>query len=439
MSRLEISGELWYDKRRMKYSKLIGKTNKMKPADADSANARLLVQAGYVNQLAAGIYTYLPLGLRVLNKVKNIVREEMNAIDGQEVLMPSLVPKSEWERTGRWDEDVAYKVEGHGGKEYNLGWSHEEVVTPLVKKYVKSYKDFPVAVYQIQNKFRNEARAKSGLLRGREFLMKDLYSFHLNEEDFFDYYEKSKQAYLNVFSRCGLDAKIVEAGGGSFTDLVTHEFQVPTPYGEDTVFACRSCDYAKNKELIEHKEGDQCPGCKDGKIEVLKTIEVGNIFPLKTKYTDATKFDVAGEDGKPIRIIMGCYGIGISRLVGSVAEIHNDKNGIVWPKSVAPFDVEIVTVQSKDETLMGRINDAAEGLQSDLEAGGVEVLWDDREGVSPGEKFADADMIGIPLRIVISEKTLKEDSVEWKERTSDEAKLIKLGKIKEAIENYVQE
>ncbi len=410
----------------------------MKPTDANSANARLLLQGGFINQLAAGIYTYLPLGLRVLERVKDIVRDEMDAIDGQEILMPALIPKSEWERTGRWEEEVAFKTEGYGKKDYALGWSHEEVVTPLVKTYVKSYKDFPVSMYQIQTKFRNEARAKSGLLRGREFVMKDMYSFHLNEADFEDYYEKSKEAYLNVFDRCGLDARIVEAGGGSFTDLVTHEFQVATPYGEDIVFGCDSCDYAKNKELVEHENGDKCPSCGKGKIEAIKSIEVGNIFPLETKYTDATNFDVAGEDGKPIRLIMGCYGIGISRLVGSITEVHHDEKGIVWPKTVAPFDIEIVTLSSKDETVQGRIEEVASALHDDLEEEGVEVLWDERD-TSAGAKFADADLIGIPLRLVVSEKTLAEDSVEWKYRSSDETRLVKLNDLESEIETYLNE
>ncbi|MBU0531329.1 MAG: aminoacyl--tRNA ligase-related protein [Candidatus Uhrbacteria bacterium] len=435
---LEISGWLWYDKLRMKYSKLIGKTNKMKPADADSANARLLIQAGFVNQLAAGIYTYLPLGLRVLNKVKQIVREEMEAIDGQEILMPALTPKDNWLKTGRWDEiDVLFKLEGAGGKEYALGSTHEEIVTPLVQQYVKSYKDLPVAVFQIQDKFRNEPRAKSGLLRGREFSMKDLYSFHLDEADFEDYYEKSKQAYLNIFNRCGLDAKIVAASGGEFSKF-SHEFQVFTESGEDIVFHC-DCGWAENKEIAKVKEGDQCPECGKGKVAVDKAIEVGNIFPLKTKFTDAFKFKVTGPDGKKVDVIMGCYGIGPSRVMGSIVEVHNDENGIIWPKSVAPFAVEIVTVKAKDDTVMNRIQDAAEALHHDLEAEGIEVLWDDRDDVSPGEKFADADMIGIPLRLVISEKTLKEDSVEWKERASDETQLIKLEKIKEAIESFISE
>lgn len=409
----------------------------MKPADADSANARLLLQAGFVNQLAAGIYSYLPLGLRVLNKVKQIVREEMNAIDGQEILMPALTPKENWDKTGRWDEiDVLYKLEGAGGKEFALGSTHEEIVTPLVQQYVKSYKDLPVAVYQIQDKFRNEPRAKSGLLRGREFSMKDLYSFHIDQSDFEEYYEKSKTAYLNIFNRSGLDAKVVAASGGEFSKH-SHEFQVFTESGEDIVFHC-DCGWAENKEIAKVGEGEPCPNCENP-VKMDKAIEVGNIFPLKTKFTDAFKFSVTGSDGKSVPVLMGCYGIGPSRVMGSIVEVHHDERGIIWPKSVAPYLIEIVTLNTKDETVANRIKDVAESLHNDLEDAGVEVLWDDRPEASAGEKFADADMIGIPLRIVVSEKTLAEDSVEWKERASEEMQLVKLNDLNQSIQSFVSE
>ncbi len=407
----------------MRYSKLFGKTNKNAPHDADSFNARFLTQAGFVNQLTAGVYSYLPLGLRVLTKIQNIVRGEMDALGANEIQMPTLHPKDLYIKTDRWDKiDVLFKLEGHGKKEYALGSTHEEVVTPLVKEYVKSYKDLPVAVYQIHDKFRNEARAKSGLLRGREFSMKDLYSFHLDEEDFNSFYEKSKESYLNVFSRCGLDAKIVEADGGVFSKY-SHEFQVATEFGEDLIFIC-DCGFAQNKEIAEVKEGDNCPACKTGKIRAEKAIEVGNIFPLKTKFTDAFDFKVQGPDGKQIEVLMGCYGIGPSRVMGSIVEVHHDDNGIIWPKEVAPFDVTLISLSSKDEAVQEQISATVSDMIESLEEKGIEVLWDDRESTSVGAKFADADLIGIPLRIVISEKTLKEDSIEWKERSESEAKLV---------------
>ena len=413
----------------MKYSKLFGKTNKNAPHDADSPNARFLTQAGFVNQLTAGVYSYLPLGLRVLTKIQNIVREEMDTLGANEIQMPTLHPKALYEKTGRWDEiDILFKLEGHGKKEYALGATHEEVVTPLVKEYVKSYKDLPLSVYQIHDKFRNESRAKSGLLRGREFSMKDLYSFHLDEEDFNNFYEKSKEAYLNVFSRCGL--------GGVFSKY-SHEFQVATEFGEDIIFVC-NCGFAQNKEIAEVKEGDDCPACKKGKVQTEKAIEVGNIFPLKSKFTESFDFKVQGPDGKQIDILMGCYGIGPSRVMGSIVEVHHDDNGIIWPKEVAPFDVHLVSLVSKDEAVQERINAAATGLVEDLEKEGIEVLWDDREGVSAGAKFADADLIGIPLRIVVSEKTLKEDSVEWKERSEKDANLVSTEDALEKIKEFVK-
>ncbi len=421
----------------MKYSKLFGKTSKDTPHDADSANARLLTQAGFINQLMAGVYTYLPLGLRVLNKVQNIVREEMNALGASEIYMPTLHPKSLYDTTDRWDKiDVLFKLEGSGKKDYALGSTHEEVVTPLVKQYVKSYKDLPLSVYQVQDKFRNEPRAKSGLLRGREFSMKDLYSFHLTEEDFNDFYERSKQAYLNVYSRCGLDAMIVEADGGVFSKF-SHEFQVATESGEDLIFTCE-CGYAQNKEIAEVKDGDDCPSCKKGKIKSEKTIEVGNIFPLKTRFTDAFGFKVQGPEGKPIEVLMGCYGIGPSRVMGSIVEVHHDENGMMWPKSVAPFHVHLITLSSKDEAMQERIQQSAQDLEQDLEVHGIEVLWDDRAGVSPGAKFADADLIGIPLRIVISQKTLAEDSIEWKERHESEARLVNLSRAQKDIQDWIE-
>ncbi len=424
---------------RMRYSTSFAKTNKNTPSDGDSANARFLVQAGFINQLMAGVYTYLPLGLRVLDRVKKIVREEMQAIGGQEILMPALTPKEIWETTGRWDGiDVLFKLEGAGGKEYALGSTHEEVVTPLVQQYVKSYKDLPVAVYQIQDKFRNEPRAKSGLLRGREFSMKDLYSFHLTEEDMWAYYEKSKQAYLNVFHRCGIDAIITEASGGVFSKY-SHEFQTPTESGEDVIYVCDKCQYAQNREISEYKDGDACSKCDGGVMRETKTIEVGNIFPLMEKFSEPFGFTVAGEDGKPVPVIMGCYGIGPSRVMGTVVEIHHDERGMCWPKSIAPFLVHLVSLGSKDDEKREEILEKASGLYEELQKAGVEVLWDDRAEVTAGEKFADADLIGIPLRLVMSEKTLAEGSVEWKRREEKEAHLVSLQDIIEQVEVFVKE
>jgi prolyl-tRNA synthetase len=417
----------------MKQSRLFAKTTKEAPADAESANARLLTQAGYVHQLSAGIYSYLPLGLRVLDKIKNIVREEMNALGAQEVSLPMLTPKQVWVDTGRWDTvDVLYKLEGHG-KEYALAATAEDVITPLVKHYANSYKDFPVLLYQLNDKFRNEARAKSGLLRGREFSMKDLYSFHLTQEGFMEFYEKSKEAYLKVYKRCGLDAMVVKASGGEFTEKYSHEFQVPTEAGEDYVYVNKETKEALNKEVVPEEDLENTD-----KYDIIKTIEVGNIFPLETRFSDAIDFTVLNEAGEKNQIVMGSYGIGPSRVMGSIVEVHNDDRGILWPKSVAPFHVHVITLASKDDTIQERINTVADELHTDLEKEGIEVLWDDRDA-RPGEKFADSDLIGIPLRLVVSEKSLMNDEVEWKERASENVKMFKLGAIKGAVSDWMKE
>ena len=416
----------------MKYSQLFGKTTKQAPHDADSPNARLLTQGGFIHQLMAGAYTYLPLGLRVLHKVQKIVREEMDAIGGQEVSIPMLTPKHVWEDMGRWGIDVLYKLEGAGGKELALAATAEDMITPVVKQYAQSYKDFPVLLYQMNNKFRNEPRAKSGILRGREFNMKDLYSFHLTQEGFEEFYERSKQAYLNVYNRCGLDAMVVKASGGDFTKKYSHEFQVKTESGEDKIYIDKATGEALNREVVPEEDWENTD-----KYEVHKAIEVGNIFPLETRFSDAIDFKVQDENGDMRQVIMGSYGIGPSRVVGSIVEVHHDDKGIIWPKSVAPFHVYLASLSSKDEAIQARIDEVTSGLYEDLQAAGVEVLWDERN-VRPGNKFADADLIGLPLRLVISEKTLAENSIEWKERHESEAKLVAIDEILEATKTWLE-
>lgn len=409
----------------MRYSHLFGKTSKSAPHDADSANAQLLSRAGFVHQVMAGVYAWLPLGLRTLRKVEGIVREELDAIGAQELLLPALQPKEAWETTGRWDTvDVLMKIASQTGKEYALGPTHEEVVTPLVGAAVQSYKDLPVAVYQIQTKFRDELRAKSGVLRGREFGMKDLYSFHRSPEDFAAYYPTALAAYGRIFSRCGVDARVTEASGGSFTQQVSHEFQVLTEAGEDRLLVCTTCAYAVNAEIAaDRKAGDACPKGCGGSLAELKGIEVGNTFDLGTKFTDA--FDVAftDEDGTRKRVVMGCYGIGTTRLVGAIVEACHDDRGIRWPKAVAPYAVHLVSLAGKDARA---VMEASEKLVGALEAAGVEVLWDDRADVGAGAKFADADLVGCPLRLVVSEKTLADKEVEWKPRDAEDAMRVPL-------------
>lgn len=411
----------------MRYSNIFGKTTKSAQADADSANAKLLTQGGFVDQEMAGVYTWLPLGLNVLRKVEQIVREEMNALGALEVFMPSLQPKEYWEKTNRWEGvDVLFKLKSQTEKDYALGCTHEEVVTPLVQKFIHSYKEIPLAVYQINTKFRDELRAKSGVLRGREFRMKDMYSFHISQEDLNNFYQRTLEAYVKVFARCGLDVKVVQASGGVFTSNISHEFQALTPAGEDVLIACEKCSFGQNAEIATVKEGEDCPKC-GGKMIKTKGIEVGNIFDLGTKYTDAFEFDVDGQSGKTQRVLMGCYGIGTSRLVGAVVETFHDEKGIIWPKSVAPYGVHLVSLGADEN-----VNQEAEKLYTQLVEKGVEVLWDDRDA-SAGAKLADADLIGIPTRLVVSKKTLAEDSVELKKRNETEAKMVKMGELIEKI------
>ncbi|MBI2003386.1 MAG: hypothetical protein HYS78_00150 [Parcubacteria group bacterium] len=410
----------------MRLSQLFTKTLRESPKDEESINAKLLARGGFVAKNSAGVYTFLPLGWRVIEKIINIIREEMDAIAGQGIFMPAMVEKKYWSATGRWDVDIGYEVRGKKDKEPNfvLGWSHEDVLASMAARFINSYKDLPKAVYQIQTKFRNEPRAKSGLLRGREFLMKDLYSFHESEKDLFRYYDTVKEAYFKIFERCGLKAIYTLAGGGPFTISNTHEFQILADVGEDTIFVCEKCEYAENQEISELKNGAKCPECGGG-IEEKKSIEVGNIFPLGTKYSEAFGLKYLAKDGGQKHAVMGSYGIGISRLMGTIVEIHNDGIGILWPENAAPFKIHLIVLDHR--------NQEADKVYEELRKAKVEVLYDDRIDQSPGEKFADADLIGCPVRMVVSEKTLKKDSVEMKKRGESKTVLIKAEKLKEYV------
>jgi prolyl-tRNA synthetase len=406
----------------MRYSTLFAKTLRQPPKDADTINHQLLTQAGYVDQLMAGVYSYLPLGLRVLRNIEQIVREEMNRIGGQEVLMGTLHPKEIWEKTGGWDGiDVLFKIKSRTEKEYALGQSAEEVVTPLVMKYVNSYKDLPKKVYQIHWKYRDELRAKSGILRGREFLMKDMYSFHENQEDFDTFYAEVKEAYLTAFRRMGLVAKVTEASGGSFTEKISYEFMVITDAGEDDILFCPVCDFCVNLEIAKVAEKDECPRCKKGKLEQARASEAGNVFDLGQKYGKSFELGFIARDGRKQYPIMGCFGIGITRIMGILVETHHDEKGIIWPDNsshdtVAPFVVHLVG-------LSGR----AEEVYKHLVAAGIEILFDDRDNASAGEKFTDADLIGIPVRLIVSQKT--GEQIEWKKRSEDKTELISLEEV----------
>jgi prolyl-tRNA synthetase len=402
----------------MRYSKLFGKTSRDFPKDEVSTNAKFLLKAGFIDKLMAGSYTLLPLGFRVLKKIEGIIREELNATGAQELLMPLMHPKSIWNETQRWDsaKEVMYQFE-KDGKEYALSFTHEEIVMDLIRKKAKGPKDFPIKVYHFSTKFRDEPRAKSGILRGREFLMNDLYSAHTSKEDMLLYYEKVKEAYFKIFERIGLKVRLVEAAGGVFTKENTHEFQVFAEEGEDTIFYCDNCAFAQNKEIANVKEGDTCPSCKKEKIKVTKSIEVGNIFPLGTSY--AEKMNVSVE-GSPVWL--ASYGIGPTRVIGTIVETSHDDKGIIWPKSVAPYNAHLIYIGESTDT-----KKKAEEFYEALEKKGVEVLFDDREEQSAGEKFKDADLIGIPIRLLISDKT--KETVEWKERASERAELLSVTEV----------
>ena len=407
----------------MRQSKLFGKTIREAPKDEQSRNAQLLMRGGFVDKTMAGVYTYLPLGLRVLRKIENIIREEVDAIGGQEILMPALQNKKDWQATKRWEIEVMMKIKTSYDKEYGLGWTHEEVVTPLAKRHIKSYKDFPFYLYQIQTKFRNEPRAKSGLLRGREFSMKDLYSFHTDEEDLNRYYETVKGAYFKIFDRINIKNKtyLTYASGGDFSKY-SHEFQTITPAGEDTIYICEKCGVAVNEEIVKNNQ-PECPECQNKKLKKEKAIEAGNIFKLKDRFSQPFGFKYLNQSGQEQPVMMGCYGLGPSRLLGTAAEIFNDENGIIWPESIAPFQIHLIKIGDSEE-----VNKQTEEIYQSCLNKNLEVLFDDRNE-SAGVKFKDADLIGIPLRMVVSEKTLSKNCVEVKKRKSGEVEMVEADKI----------
>lgn len=416
----------------MRYSSMVSKTAKNVAADSESINAKLLVQAGFVDQEMAGVYTWLPLGLAVLRKIEDIVREEMNVLGASEIFMPSLQPKEYWDATNRWEGvDVLFKLKSQTGKDYALGCTHEEVVTPLIKKFVQSYKDLPLAVYQINTKFRDELRAKSGVLRGREFRMKDMYSFHTTQEDLSAFYQRALKAYVKAYNRCGLQVKVVQASGGVFTQNLSHEFQALTDAGEDVLIACEKCEFGENTEIATKNEGDACPNCGATLVKT-KGIEVGNIFDLGTKYSDAFELDFTGEDGARKRVLMGCYGIGTSRLVGSIVEASHDDKGMIWPKSVAPALVHLVRLGTELETIA-----AGDTLYEELRAAGISVFYDDRDA-SAGAKFGDADLMGMPLRLTISKRMIAEEAIEWKARTDAEATKVTRAEVMEKVQTFIK-
>ena len=408
----------------MRLSKTFIKTLRNAPKDETARNGALLVRAGYIYKEMAGIYDYLPLGLRVIENIKTIIREEMNRIGCEEVLLSGLQNPEPWEKTGRFSEsevDIWFKTKLASGGDLGLAPTHEEPITNMLKNYVSSYKDLPLYIHQFQTKFRNELRAKSGILRGREFLMKDLYSFHTSEEDLDVFYGKVEEAYRKIFDRLGIGEDTFEtfASGGIFSKY-SHEFQTLLPVGEDTIY------YNKDKSVVLNEEvyNDEVLadlGVTGEKFEKTTSAEVGNIFKLKFKYSEPLGLKFVDENNTQKPVYMGCYGIGVSRLMGTIAEKFSDEKGLIWPESVAPFKYYLIGIGEAGTKLAEEIYDKRD-----------DVLFDDRD-VRPGEKFGDADLIGIPYRIVISDKTLEEGAIEITNRANGETKLVKIEEIEKSL------
>lgn len=401
----------------MKQSQLFTKTRREAPKDEVAKNAQLLIRAGYVHKEMAGVYDLLPLGLRTFEKVVNIIREEMNKIGGVELHLSALQNSESWQKTGRWSEenvDSWFKTKLKNGAELGLGFTHEEPLTALMTEQISSYKDLPVYAYQFQTKFRNEERAKSGLMRTREFVMKDLYSFAKDEAEHQKFYEQASDAYVRIFERVGLGNATYKtfASGGSFSTY-SHEFQTVCDAGEDTIYIDDEKKIALNKEVYEDEEVYKTTGVVKGNLREAKAVEVGNIFTLGTRFSDALGLSYTTEEGKKAPVFMGCYGIGPARLMATVAELMSDDKGLVWPESIAPFRVHLIEIASENDEVK---QEAAE-LYRELGQAGIEVLWDDRDARA-GEKFADSELMGIPLRIVVSEKTLAAGKFECVHRAS---------------------
>ena len=404
----------------MKLSQNFTKTSKTSPADEVAKNAQLLIRAGFIHKEMAGVYAYTPLGLKVLEKIKNIIREEMNATGSQEVMMTTLQPRDIWEKTDRWSDEKVdnwFKTKLANGTELGVGLTHEEPIVDMVGQYINSYKDLPVSVYQIQNKFRNELRAKSGLMRGREFLMKDMYTFARNQEEHEQIYERAVEAYHRVYERLGLGEKTFRtyADGGIFTNRFSDEFQTLSPVGEDKIFVDFNKKIAINEEIMTPENLEKLGLKREDLVEQTST-EVGNTFHLESKYSDALDVYFTDENGEKKSVIMGCYGIGVSRVMGAIAENFADEKGLVWPENIAPAKVYLVQIGEKSREL-------AEEIYSELMKRGVEVIFDDREA-RPGQKFADAELMGIPYRVTVSDRLLESGEFEVVERKTGEVKML---------------
>lgn len=409
----------------MKVSQLFTKTRKEYPKDEVSQNAQLLIRGGYIHKEMAGVYTYLPLGLKTLNNIVQIIREEMNAIGGQEINMTTLQQKESWEASGRWNDDVMdvwFKTKLANGTELGLAPTHEEPLTAIMKNYISSYKDLPFSTYQFQVKFRNELRSKSGLMRGREFLMKDLYSFSRDKAEHDEFYEKCAQAYMQVYKRLGIGDITYRtfASGGSFSKY-SDEFQTLSEVGEDKIYVHEGKNIAINEEVMNDEVLNDI-GVKREELVEKTAVEVGNIFTLGTKYSEAIDLQYKDENGVEKYVFMGSYGIGPSRIMGLIAEHFADDKGLVWPENIAPYKVYLCSLGD------GEIAKSADDLYQKLLDDGIDVLYDDRD-VRAGEKFNDADLLGIPYRLVLSNKTIQESSVEIKKRSAEVTEMVKISEV----------
>ena len=416
----------------MRLSQTFTKTTKSTPADEQANNAKLLIQAGFIHKEMAGVYAYLPLGLQVIENIKQIVREEMNNIGASELIMTNLQRQELWEKTDRWNDEVVdiwFKTELKNGSKVGLAWSHEEPITDMMRNYISSYRDFPVNVYQFQNKLRNELRAKSGIMRGREFIMKDLYSYSRNNEEHDKIYSQVTEAYKRVFDRVGLGdiTYVTSASGGAFTKY-SHEFQTITEAGEDTIYVDKEKKIAINEEVYNDEALAELGLSKEG-LEKTTSAEIANIFSFGTEKSKQLGLSYTDEDGQEKPVVLGSYGIGITRLMGVIAEHFSDDKGLVWPISVAPAKVYLANVGESEA-----VKNQADKLYEDLLKSGISVIYDDRD-TRPGQKFGDADLMGIPYRVVVSEKTLESNGFELKARTANDTRIVNQEELMKTLEN----
>ncbi len=417
----------------MRWSQALIPTVKETPAEAEAVSHKLMLRAGLIRKLMSGAYTYLPLGFKVLNKVQNIIREEMDSAGAQQLLMPAIQPPELWHKTGRYaqlGEDMI-KYKDRTGKEFVLGPTHEEVITDIAKAEIHSYRDMPKILYQIQTKFRDEARPRFGVVRSKEFIMKDAYSFDANEEGLNKSYDKMFNAYCSIFKRCGLDFIVVNADPGVMGGKESAEFMVSTDAGEDIIGICE-CGFASSLPEEQTESAITCPKCKNKKVSLKRTMELGHVFKLGTKYTKALEANFLDKDGKAYPIIMGCYGIGVNRIIAAAIERHNDEKGIIWPKEISPYSVIIIPLKMTDP----KIVEASEKIYKELKEKGISCLLDDRD-VSAGVKFNDADLIGIPLQVVIGSNSIKNSSVELKQRGKDLKDEVKISEAVKCITSQI--